>query len=129
MPYLQLEINETYPVEKKKLLAKTLGEIFSHLMEANVKRVTVTIRELGTGSVWRCTDGEPVPAPLLMCDIRRGRSPEKRAELAKALIGACEEILGLAPDLLNVEFTQHAGDEMYHPLMGGLSDDWKPDEA
>jgi hypothetical protein len=49
--------------------------------------------------------------------------------LAKALIGACEEILGLAPSLLNVEFTQHAGDEMYHPLMGGLSEDWKPDEA
>jgi hypothetical protein len=27
--------------------------------------------------------------------------------------------IGLKPDLLNVEFTQHAGDEMYHPLMGG----------
>jgi len=129
MPYLQLEVNETYSIEKKKLLAKTLGEIFSRVMEANVKRVTVTIRELGAGAVWRCTDDEPVPAPLLMCDTRRGRPPEKRAELAKALIGACEEILGLKPDLLNVEFTQHAGDEMYHPLMGGLSEDWKPDEA
>jgi phenylpyruvate tautomerase PptA (4-oxalocrotonate tautomerase family) len=128
MPYLQLEVNESYPTEKKKLLAQQLGETFSRIMEANVKRVTVSIRELGIGSVWRCTDGEPVPAPLLMCDIRRGRSPEKRAELAKALIAVCEETLGLKADLLNIEFTQHAGDEMYHPLMGGLSDDWTPDE-
>jgi hypothetical protein len=28
-----------------------------------------------------------------------------------------------------VEFTQHSGDEMYHPLRGGLSLDWRPDEV
>jgi hypothetical protein len=44
------------------------------------------------------------------------------------LIDACIEILGLRKDNLNVEFTQHAGDEMYHTLYGGLSDDWNPEE-
>ena len=129
MPYLQLEVNGRYPVATKQFLAKQLGNIFSELMEANVKRVTVTIRELGEGAVWRCGDGEPVAASLLMCDIRRGRTPEQRTQLAKALIKACEEILELDEGLLNIEFTQHAGDEMYHPTMGGLSEDWTADEA
>ena len=63
-----------------------------------------------------------------MCDIRRGRPAGQRAELARQLIDACKEILGLRDDNLNVEFTQHAGDEMYHTLYGGLSDDWNPDK-
>jgi hypothetical protein len=66
---------------------------------------------------------------LLMCDIRRGRSAEQRAELASSLLEACRDILGFRDDNLNLEFTQHAGDEMYHPLLGGLSDDWRPGEA
>lgn len=127
MPYLQLEVNQQYTVATKKLLAKRLGDIFSEIMQANVNRVTVTIRELNDG-VWRCGEEDPKPAALLMCDIRRGRAPEKREELAKKLIAACVEILGSGADLLNVEFTQHAGDEMYHPTMGGLSDDWTPNE-
>jgi len=128
MPYLQLDVTKKYPVATKKILAKRIGDIFSHLMQSNVNRVTFTIRELGEGSVWRCTEDEPRPGALLMCDIRSGRTPERRTELAKALIEACIEILGLKIEELNIEFTQHAGDEMYHPMMGGLSDDWFPDE-
>ena len=44
------------------------------------------------------------------------------------LIDACIEIVGLREDNLNVEFTQHDGDEMYHTLYGGLSEDWKAGE-
>ena len=36
------------------------------------------------------------------------------------------EILGLREDRLNVEFTQHSGDEMYHPALGGYSPEWEP---
>ena len=68
------------------------------------------------------------PAALLMCDIRRGRPAQQRAELARMLIDACLEIVGLREDSLNLEFTQHHGDEMYHPLYDGLSDDWKAGE-
>lgn len=129
MPYLQLDVNQHYETSTKQLLAKRMGEIFSTLMSSNVKRITVTIRELGEGSVWRCTDGEPYPSAILMLDIRRGRTPELRTELAKALIAVCMEILELKIEEINVEFSQHAGDEMYHPMLGGLSDDWRPDEA
>ena len=124
MPYLQLDLATRHDLAEKQRLARRFGEIYSEIMQADVKRITVAIRETGEGGVWRCSDGEPSPAALLMCDIRRGRRPEQRAKLAQALIDACVEILGLRVDRLNVEFTQHAGDEMYHPMLGGLSDDW-----
>jgi len=64
-----------------------------------------------------------------MCDIRAGRPATQRAELARMLIDACKEIVGLQDDNLNVEFTQHSGDEMYHTLYGGLTTDWRPEES
>lgn len=82
------------------------------------------IREVGQGGVWRMVDGdegEPVPVAVLMCDIRKGRTSELRMELAKALCADCIDILGLRELRLNVEFTQHTGDEMYHPSLGGFS--------
>ena len=128
MPNLQLDVTRQYPLATKQFLAKKLGDIFSTLMHANVNRITVTIRELGEGGVWRCTEGEPYPSALLMCDIRKGRTKEKRTALSEKLLAACMEILGLKKEELNIEFTQHEGDEMYHPMRGGLSDDWAPDE-
>ena len=71
--------------------------------------------------MWRIVDDEPVPVALLMCGIRRGRTPELRREVAKALCKHGIEILGLRENRLNVEFTQHRGDKMYHPTLGGYS--------
>ena len=68
-------------------------------------------------------------AAMMSVDIRRGRSAELRLAVAKALCRDCAEILGLREDRLNVEFTQHTGDEMYHPTLGGYSPDWTPGEA
>lgn len=125
MPYLQLDTPYSHSTEVKQQVAQRMGEIYARQMGTNADRITVAIRELGEGSVWRCGGGVPPrPAALLMCDIRRGRPPEQRAELARLLVEACCELLGLATGCLNVEFTQHSGDEMYHPMLGGLSDDW-----
>jgi len=129
MPYLQLDVSGSYPLNLKQRLAKQMGEIYALKMQADVGRTSVAIRELTPGGLWRCTPGEPYEAALLMCDIRKGRPPEQRAELAKALVDACIDILGLRLEQINVEFTQHAGDEMYHPMRGGLSDDWRPGEV
>jgi hypothetical protein len=97
----------------------------------DIRRISVAIRELGDGGVWRMPDpdGEPVPVSLMMLDIRQGRTPELRMELAKALCRHCIEVLGLREDRLNVEFTQHRGDEMYHPTLGGFSPEWRPGEG
>lgn len=128
MPYLQLEVTRSYPISKKKLLARRMGEIYAAVMHADIKRVTITIRELGEGGIWRCSEDEPTPAAILMCDVRAGRAKEVREDLAKKLIVVCNEILELEVNQLNVEFTQHTGDEMYHQWMGHLSENWSPDE-
>ena len=129
MPYLQLDVNGHYPVEVKQRLAQTLSATYADLMSVDLCRISIAIRELGEGGVWRMIDDQPTPVSMLMCDIRRGRSAELRLELAKALCRDCVEILGLSAERLNVEFTQHAGDEMYHPSLGGFSPEWSVQET
>lgn len=129
MPYLQLDVPRRYPAEPKRRLARRLGEIYARVMRTRPEQVTVAVRELGEGGIRRCGAGEPAPAALLMCDIRRGRGPEQRARLAEALVAACIEHLDLRADRLAVEFTQHAGDETYKTEQGGLGRDWSPEEA
>jgi len=135
MPYLHLDVPMHYPVAVKRDLAHRLGRLFAEIMQTTPDLVDVTIRELGEGGVWHCGAGEPVPAAVLTCEIRRGRPPEQRERLGEALHNTCVEVLGLDPVLLTVEFTQHAGDEIYKKgmvdgvLRGGLGKDWTPAET
>ena len=53
---------------------------------------------------------------------------ETRAALAQLLIDTCVELFGLDSLWIEVEFTQHAGDEMYHPHLGGWNNEWTGNE-
>jgi phenylpyruvate tautomerase PptA (4-oxalocrotonate tautomerase family) len=128
VPYLQLDVANRYPVDVKRDLARRLGVEYARIMQTTSDLVTVAVRELGEGGVWCCSAGEPGPAALLSCDIRRGRAREQRAELAQALIDVCVETLGLRSDRLAVEFTQHSGDEMYRHGRG-WGTEWTAAEA
>lgn len=131
MPYLQLDVNEHYPVETKQHLAFLMSETYARMMSVDIRRISVAIRELGAGGVWRVLEEGTPPAPVavLMLDIRQGRSASLRMEVAQALCAHCIDSLGLQKDRLNVEFTQHSGDEMYHPALGGFSPEWSEGEA
>lgn len=129
MPYLQLDVTGTYSVEDKKRLAAALSATYAEMMAVDVRRISIAIRELGEGGLWRVAETDPVPVSVLMCDIRQGRTPELRMDVAKALCRHCCDILGLREDRLNVEFTQHTGDEMYHPQLGGYSPEWSEGES
>lgn len=131
MPYLQLDVTDSYSVQTKRQLAAAFSETYARMMSVDVRRISVAVRELGPGGVWRVTDEgqEPEPVALLMMDIRRGRPAQLRLQVASALCQHCVDILGLRADRLNVEFTQHDGDEMVHPSLGGFSPDWQPGEA
>lgn len=130
MPYLQLDVNDRYSVEDKRRLAQTMSETYARMMSVDVRRISVAIRELGEGGVWRIPEAgqPPTPVAVMMLDIRKGRTPEMRMDVAKALCAHCIEILGLREDRLNVEFTQHSGDEMFHPALGGYSPEWSAGE-
>ena len=131
MPYLQLDVTSTYSTSDKKRLAAAMSATYARMMSVDIRRISVAIRELGDGGVWRVPEvgQDPTPVAVMMLDIRRGRSPELRMDVAKALCRDCLEVLGLREDRLNVEFTQHDGDEMYHPTLGGYSPDWQPGET
>jgi phenylpyruvate tautomerase PptA (4-oxalocrotonate tautomerase family) len=135
MPHLQLDVPNRYPVIQKRNLAKRLGNLYAEIMQTTADLVHVTIREVGEGGVWRCSAADPLPSAVLSCEIRRGRPAEQRARLAKALLDACAEILGLDQVSMSVEFTQHAGDEIYLNVLidgvlhGSLGRDWSPDET
>ncbi|MEA1835117.1 tautomerase [Methylobacterium durans] len=130
MPHLLLDVTGTHSVASKKRLAAQMSRTYAEMMSVDIRRISVAIRELGEGGVWRILEagGEPVPVSVMMLDIRKGRSAELRMDVAKALCGHCVELLGLREDRLNVEFTQHSGDEMYHPALGGYSPEWSLDE-
>ena len=80
------------------------------------------------------TPARPADIPAFYTAIRRGRPPEQRARLADALVTACTEVLGLDPTKLVVEFSYHAGEDIYRKAMvngvlrGALGRDWSPDE-
>jgi phenylpyruvate tautomerase PptA (4-oxalocrotonate tautomerase family) len=126
MPSLQLDVPAAYDAATTRELARRLGAVYAEVMETRPDIVTVVVRE---ASVWRCTDGEPEPGALLMCDVRRGRSAAVRARLCEALVAVCAEVGGVDPARLKVEFTQHDGDEMWHPQLGGFNRDWSAEEA
>jgi phenylpyruvate tautomerase PptA (4-oxalocrotonate tautomerase family) len=129
MPSLQLDVAATYDLTTRRALAARMGAAYAEVMGTVPEIVTVVIRDLGDGGVWRCTAAEPAPAALLMCDVRRGRDVETRAELCRRLVAVCEEAAGVDPATLKIELTQHAGDEMWHPHLGGFNRDWEGDEG
>jgi phenylpyruvate tautomerase PptA (4-oxalocrotonate tautomerase family) len=99
------------------------------VMQTSAGIVKVAFRELGADNLYRCTENDsPAQAVMvIMCDIRRGRAATQRQELASALVALCAEALGYPADRIEIEFTQHPGDEMYRN--GALVADWQPGEA
>jgi phenylpyruvate tautomerase PptA (4-oxalocrotonate tautomerase family) len=81
MPSLQLDAPAIYDTATKRLLAKRFGVVYSRVMGTGPDTVTVAIRDLGEGGVWRCGEHEPQPHALLMCDVRHGRSTQTAPSL------------------------------------------------
>ena len=53
MPYLQLDVTDHYSVEDKRRLALKMSETYARMMSVDIRRISVAIRELGEGGVWR----------------------------------------------------------------------------
>jgi len=124
MPYLHFDLPGRYPSDVKRLLAARLGELYAEIMETRPDIVKVGFRELGAENLFRC--GAPCggvePVVVGQCDIRRGRPVTQRARLAAAIVAACSEALGVDTSAIELEFTQHDGDEMYR--RGAFAGDW-----
>ncbi|HEY3478205.1 MAG TPA: tautomerase [Streptomyces sp.] len=125
MPSIQIDLPITVDPAAKQTLARRVGVIYAETMQVAMDLLTVSVHDVGEGGVWRCHEtGPPTPSALIMCDIRKGRPVETRAQLARRLIDLCVEVFALDQWWVKVEFTQHAGDEMYHPHLKGFNTDW-----
>jgi hypothetical protein len=129
MPSIQVDLPVTADEATKRAFAHRIGLVYGEIMQVHQDLLTVSIHDLGSGGVWRCHEsGPPTASGLIMCDIRKGRPTDVRARLAQSLIDACVETFQLDALWLKVEFTQHDGDDMYHPHLGGFNTDWHGDE-
>src|SRR3954452_22943120 len=126
MPSLQISLPLRMKPAAKQALARELGVIYADVMDVNPDIVTIVFHDLGEAGVWRCSDGDPAPAGLVMADVRAGRSTQTRGRLADRIVDTCAAATGLHPHKLKVEYTQHSGDEMFHPHLGGFNRDWSP---
>ena len=128
MPSLQFDLPLHLDVDGKRSLAREVGSLYAEVMQVRADLVSVSIHDLGPGGVWRCTGDEPEAAALVMCDVRAGRPTDTRARLARGIVDLCVALCGLDANRVKVEFTQHSGDEMFHPHLGGFNQDWHPGE-
>ena len=124
MPSLQLDLTVDLTAHQKRVLSSELTAEYSRIMASDPKLMTVVIRALPEGSVWHGTEQGLVPGALIMCDIRAGRNRSTRHQLAARLIELVAEHAHIAALDVKVEFTQHTGDEMFHPFLGGFNRDW-----
>src|SRR5215203_3986178 len=129
MPYLHFDLPARFPAATKRALAVKLGALYAEIMETSPDIVKVSFRELGAENLLRCgaPDGGVEPVVVGQCDIRRGRPVEQRAALAAAIVKACSEALGVDASTIELEFTQHAGDEMFR--RGAFARDWTAAES
>ena len=129
MPYLHFDLPASYPAEVKRALAARIGQVYAEIMQTSPSIVKVGFRELGAENLFRCGAADDGVEPVVVgqCDIRRGRPAEQRAVLAAAIVAACAEALGLDAAAIELEFTQHAGDEMYR--RGAFAQDWTAAES
>ena len=129
MPYLHFDLPARYPSDTKRALAARLGALYAEIMQTSPSIVKIGFRELGEENLFRCgaSDGGVEPVVVGQCDIRRGRPVEQRAALAAAIVAACSEALGVDPASIELEFTQHGGDEMYR--RGAFAQDWTAAES
>ena len=129
MPYLHFDLPGRYPAEAKRALATRLGELYAEIMQTSPGIVKVAFRELGEENLFRCgaPDGGVEPVVVGQCDVRRGRPAAQRAALAAAIAEACSTALGVDSSMIELEFTQHDGDEMYR--RGAFAGDWTAAES
>ncbi len=123
MPFLHLDLPLDVAAADRVRIAGRLSRLYAEVMQTDPGRVTVAFRALGEAGVLRL--GEPVV--MVQADIRRGRPPAQRERLGAAIAGLLAEELGWPPARTIVEFTQHAGDEVWR--VDGLGADWSPAEA
>lgn len=127
MPYLQIDLPAPASAAAKQHFARELAELYATAMETQARIPSIAFRELGAGNLVRLQDGELRAVLVIMCDIRRGRPPDQREALARAIAQLAATTFEIDELQVVVEFTQHTPDEMYR--YGAIAPEWSANEA
>ncbi len=127
MPYLHLDLPGSYPSAVKRELATRLCRLYADVMKTQSWRPNVGISELGPDNLFRLGAQGLETITMVLVEYRPGRPPESRLALARGIVDCCVELLGVERRTVMVEFTPHAGDEIYRD--GKWVGDWTPEEA
>ena|ERR1700741_3991321 len=127
MPYLHLNLPGHFSAAQKRELAARLCSLYADVMQTQSWRPNVGIAELGEANLFHMGPDGLEPIVMVLVEFRAGRPNEYRLELAKGIVDACVEVLGVPQRWVLVEFTPHKGDEMYRD--GGWVADWTPGES
>jgi phenylpyruvate tautomerase PptA (4-oxalocrotonate tautomerase family) len=127
MPYLRLDLAKTYPSQTKRDLAARLCRLSADVMQTQLWRPNVGIAELGEDNLFHLGADGLEPITMVLVEIRRGRSLDRRLELARRIVDICSEVLGVPKRKVLVEFTVHSGDEILRD--GEWAGDWTAAEA
>ena len=127
MPYLQFNLPGQYPAAVKRQVAEAACRAYAEIMETQLWRPNVGMAELGADNLFHLDDEGLQEIVMVLIECRRGRSSDQRLALARRLVELCTDAFGIAPGQVFVEFTAHAGDEMFRN--GDWVQDWRADEA
>src|ERR1700739_2352044 len=112
MPYLHLDLAQTYPSETKRELATRLCHLYANVMPTQLWRPNVGIADLGRDNLFHLGKSGLESITMVLVEIRRGRSLDLRLELGRGIVDICTEVLNVPKRTVLVEFTVHTGAEI-----------------
>jgi hypothetical protein len=92
MPYLRLDLAKTYPSQTKRDLAARLCRLYADVMQTQLWRPNVGIAELGEDNLFHLSADGLEPITMVLVEIRRGRSLDRRLELGRRIVDICGEV-------------------------------------
>src|SRR6516164_954257 len=95
MPYLRLDLAQTYPSQTKRELAARLCHLYADVMQTQLWRPNVGIAELGEDNLFHLGEDGLETITMVLVEIRRGRSLEQRLELGRRIVDICSEVLNV----------------------------------
>lgn len=127
MPYLHLDLPGTFAPETKRALAERLCRLYAEVMETEPWRPNVGMAELGADNLFRLGSAGLEPITMVLVEYRPGRPEASRLRLAGSIVDACVECLGVPRATVMIEFTPHAGNEIYRD--GRWVGEWSAEEG
>ncbi|UWG46784.1 Phenylpyruvate tautomerase PptA, 4-oxalocrotonate tautomerase family [Halanaeroarchaeum sp. HSR-CO] len=124
MPYLQFDADFPIAADDAAAFERRVAEVYADRMDADTSYTAVAVRDDVSLFLGRAEGERRV---VLKADIRRGRTENRKRELALEIIDLVHETFDVPTENQKVVVTEHDG----HQMMGAdrVGDDWSESAA